>query len=70
MSDNNSIRRTAVSIAVAAALAGSFQSAIAQDQDDGRVIDEITVTASKREAGIQDVAIAVTALTGEQMRLG
>jgi len=55
MSDNNSIRRTAVSIAVAAALA---------------TIDEITVTASKREAGIQDVAIAVTALTGEQMRLG
>jgi len=70
MSDNNSIRRTAVSIAVAAALAGSFQSAIAQDQDDGRVIDEITVTASKRAAGIQDVSIAVTALTGEQMRLG
>lgn len=70
MSDNNSIRRTAVSIAVAAALAGSFQSAIAQDQDDGRVIDEITVTASKRAVGIQDVSIAVTALTGEQMRLG
>jgi outer membrane receptor protein involved in Fe transport len=70
MSDNNSIRRTAVSIAVAAALAGSFQSAMAQDQDDGRVIDEITVTASKRAAGIQDVSIAVTALTGEQMRLG
>jgi len=70
MSDNNSIRRTAVSVAVAAALAGSFQSAIAQDQDDDRVIDEITVTATKRAAGIQDVSIAVTALTGEQMRLG
>ena len=70
MSDNNSIRRTAVSIAVAAALAGSFQSAMAQDQDDGSVIDEVIVTATKREASIQDISIAVTALSGEELRLG
>ncbi len=70
MSDKLSIGRTAVSIAVAAALAGSYQSAMAQDQGDGRNIEEITVTASKRAASIQDVSIAVTALTGEQMRLG
>ena len=71
MSDNNSIRRTAVSIAVTVALAGGYQPAMAQDESSGsRAIDEIIVTATKREASIQDVSIAITALTGEQMRLG
>jgi outer membrane receptor protein involved in Fe transport len=71
MSHTRSIRRTAVSIAVTAALAGSFQPAMAQDDNgNSRLIDEITVTATKREASIQDISIAVTALTGEPLRLG
>ena len=43
-----------------AAIAGS-----AQAQDGGAVSDEIVVTATGREAAIQDVPIAVTALSGE-----
>ena len=71
MSHTRFIRRTALSVAVAAALTGGYQSAMAQDDtSNARLIDEITVTATKREASIQDISIAVTALTGEQMRLG
>lgn len=32
------------------------------------VIDEIVVTAQKREQNVQDVGIAISAVTGEQMR--
>ncbi|MYF49823.1 MAG: hypothetical protein F4220_06715, partial [Gammaproteobacteria bacterium] len=32
------------------------------------VIEEIVVTAQKREQNVQDVGIAISALTGEQMR--
>ena len=39
------------------------QSAVAQN-----VLEEIVVTAQKREQNIQDVGIAITALTGDQMR--
>ena len=64
MSDNRINRRTAVSFAVAAALAGSYSTAVAQD-DTG--VEEITVTAAKREQSIQDISIAVTALGEEDL---
>ena len=32
------------------------------------ILEEITVTAQKREQGLQDVGIAITAFTGDQMR--
>ncbi len=32
------------------------------------ILEEVTVTAQKREQGLQDVGIAITAFTGEQMR--
>ena len=51
-------------MAVAAALVGSSP-VLAQDS-----IEEITVTATKREASIQDISIAVTAIGSEQMKLG
>ena len=31
------------------------------------VLEEIVVTATKREASVQDIGIAITAITGEQM---
>ena len=67
MSDQTPLRRTAVSVAVAAALAGAYQPALAQS---GAPIEEITVTATKREASIQDISIAVTAIGEEEMKLG
>jgi len=54
-------RRTALSAAIAAALVGT---ASAQAQQ-SRQIEEITVTATKVEESLQEVPIAVTALTGE-----
>ena len=40
------------------------QSALAQS-----VLEEVVVTAQKREQGLQDVGIAITAFTGEQMNV-
>ncbi|MDH3748533.1 MAG: TonB-dependent receptor [Gammaproteobacteria bacterium] len=56
--------RTALSLAVAAALVGAGN---AQAQQAKRQIEEITVTATKVEESLQDVPIAVTALTGEAL---
>ena len=58
-------RRTAISAAVAVALVGTT-TAHAQQQGN-RIIEEITVTATKREESLQDVPIAVTALTGDDV---
>jgi len=55
--------RTGIALAVAQAL--SFQAASAQDAD--AAIDEIVVTATKRAVNIQDVPIAVTSLSGDQL---
>jgi iron complex outermembrane receptor protein len=53
-----------VSVCVTGVLAFAVaQSAIAQG-----VLEEIIVTAQKREQNIQDVGIAITAFTGDQMR--
>jgi len=70
MLDRQLNRRNAVSAAVALALTGGFQIAMAQEDGASRTIDEIIVTATKREASIQDVAISVTAIGGEALALG
>lgn len=53
------LRRSAVFLAVAAALQAGMTSAA--------VLEEVVVTAQKREQGLQDVGIAVSAFTGDQM---
>jgi len=68
MPEKRLVQRTAVSLAIATALAGGYQPATAQENS--LSIEEITVTASKREQSLQDTSIAVTALTDEDMRLG
>jgi outer membrane receptor protein involved in Fe transport len=56
-------KRTAVSAAVAVALIGTTT---VQAQEQGsRIIEEITVTATKVEESLQDVPIAVSALSGD-----
>ena len=62
-------RRTAISAAVAAALTG--YSALAQGQEGGRELEEVVVTATRVELSLQDVPVAVSALSpGEIGELG
>ena len=68
MSETKSIRRNAVALAVATALSSGMSTAVAQDDDS--LIEEIMVTATKREASIQDISIAVTAIDEEALKLG
>jgi outer membrane receptor protein involved in Fe transport len=54
--------------ALAVVLAGAFAS-VAQAQDEaGREIEEIVVTAQKREQSLQDVPIVVTTVSGELLQ--
>ncbi len=56
-----------LSAATAAIVAGS---AVAQTAATQQVLTEIIVTAQKREQNIQDVPIAVIALSGQQLKDG
>jgi outer membrane receptor protein involved in Fe transport len=59
--------RTAIHLVLgAAALSGSAH-AVAQEAENMMVLEEIIVTAQKREENVQDVPIAVTALTTEAL---
>ena len=56
-------------LTIASALALTALSAPAMAQQAGNVFtDEVVVTAQKREQNIQDVGIAITAVTGDQMQ--
>lgn len=58
-----SVTRSAVATAVAAAIAAP--AAMAQD---AFVMEEIMVTATKREMSVQDVPVSITAVTGDKLR--
>ncbi len=61
--------RTTVSAAVVGACAFGFAGvASAQDPDGPTTIDDIIVTAQKREQNLQDVPIVVTSLSGETLQ--
>jgi len=64
------VRRNAVSAAVAIALTGGFQMALAQEDGASGLLEEIVVTAHKREVNLQDVSASVTAIGAEAMALG
>ena len=64
------VRRNAVSAAVAIALTGGFQMALAEEDRASASLDEIIVTATKRAASIQDISISVTAIGEEALALG
>ena len=51
---------------VSLAAIGALSPALAQDE--AEVSEEIVVTATGRQAALQDVPVAVTAVTGEQLQ--
>ncbi|MCZ6828985.1 MAG: TonB-dependent receptor [Gammaproteobacteria bacterium] len=63
-------KRLTISLAVSAAIAGS-SAATAQDNQDSEapVLEEILVTATKRELNLQDTPLSVTAFSNEKITL-
>lgn len=59
-------RKSTLTVAIATALAVGAPS-LAQEKKPRRKIEEVVVTATKREESLQDVPIAVNALTGETL---
>ena len=67
MLKNSFHRRTALSLGVSLAL-GASSAVIAQEET--RALEEVLVTATKRSASIQDVAVSVTAFSEEDLLRG
>ena len=65
------VRRSAVALAVATALGVSSLASVAVAQDSGAepaaTLEEVTVTARKREESLQDVPISITAFSAESI---
>jgi iron complex outermembrane receptor protein len=59
-------RNRFIALAVLTALPAAVSAQ--QQQDDDRAIQEIIVTATKRESSLQDVPFSVAAMTGDQIR--
>ncbi len=60
------MHRAAIILAVAVGLTSGVGTVAAQDSEP--LLEEIIITAQKREQSLQDVGIAVTAFSGEQVR--
>ena len=54
-------------MAAAAAVLTTAVPALAQDAEPSRQIEEVIVTAERREASIQDTSISITAFTGDML---
>ena len=65
-------RRLGAALAVALPMAGFGPVAVAQDTEQGaRAIEEVVVTARRREETLQDVPLSITAFSGEELaRIG
>ena len=65
---NSAIKRSKLHDAIICALSVGIVSGAAQAQEQSsRVVEEVIITATKHEESLQDVPIAVTALSGESL---
>ena len=60
--------KSALAVAVSAAVMGYADDAKAQDSEASGALEEIIVTSRKREESLQDIGGSIQAITGEQMR--
>jgi iron complex outermembrane receptor protein len=61
------LNRRGVPFGIAVALAGSFASPALQAEEGRRQIEEVVVTAERREATVSDTSISITAFTGQML---
>ncbi len=67
MSSTFTARKSVLAASIAAVVATNM--AVAQtDSAKSRVLEEVTVTATKRESSVQDLAVSVAAVSGDQLR--
>ena len=66
---NSLIFKTLLGLLPVAGLLSLPSAAVAQDDGADRLLDEITVTARRREENLQDVPAAVTAFSGQDLQL-
>ncbi len=68
-SNNGIPTKSAIAVAVSMALTGYADDAQAQDEESGAGgIEEIIVTARKREESLQDVSLSIQAFTGADLQ--
>jgi len=67
MSRNSNFHKTPLAIAIAGILAGTSPQIYAQETEEVDAVEEIVVTASRREQNILDVPYNITAVSGEDI---
>jgi iron complex outermembrane receptor protein len=65
---NRTLHRTPLAVAIALTCIAGPQAAVAQDEEETARLEEVVVTARRREESLQEVPVAVTAVSGTELQ--